>query len=108
MTGQAQAQAVNAAGDTLPTFQLAPELLDRDVLALRKQGEGFLAEQGGSACRMDLAGIDRASSVLVSLMLCWKRQAEQQGAALDFTGVSDRLVELARMGNVADYLGLAD
>ncbi|TBW56799.1 STAS domain-containing protein [Marinobacter halodurans] len=101
-------QSVNMAGDAVSgsIFQLTSAQLDRDVLALRKQGEAFLAEQGGGECSIDLAGIDRASSVLVSLMLCWKRKADQQGVALGFAGVSDRLVELARMGNVADYLGL--
>ncbi|WP_148863416.1 STAS domain-containing protein [Marinobacter fonticola] len=93
--------------DSAGCLRLSGTLVERDVRAVRKQGEALLGELSGGDCEMDIAGLENASSVVLSLMLCWKREALKCKVDLQFKGAHERLYDLARMSRVADYLGLA-
>lgn len=103
--------------DTLPVTSLVQEsesrarlvgaVLGSDILALRQEGEGWLAAVAATDCEIDVSGVSNASSMLLSLMLCWKRAALARQISLRFVGASDRLSGLATMSHVADHLGLS-
>lgn len=88
-------------------FKLSGKLLEPDVRAARKEGERLISEQGSGECKVDIAELENASSVVLSLMLCWKREAVRRNIDLHFEGANERLYDLAQMSRVADYLGLA-
>lgn len=87
-------------------LKLSGTLLEPDVRAVRKEGERLLGELGGGECTVDVAGLDNASSIVLSLMLCWKREAVRRHIDLRFEGANERLFDLAEMSHVANYLGL--
>lgn len=72
--------------------------------ALRRQGAELIATAPGSGLTVDLAGLATASSVLLSLLLCWQRAGVARDLSLSFTGASADLAELARLNGVAAVL----
>ncbi|BES70743.1 hypothetical protein RE428_17610 [Marinobacter nanhaiticus D15-8W] len=87
-------------------LKLSGTVLEPDVRAVRKEGERLLGEWGSGECTVDVAGLNNASSVVLSLMLCWKREAIRRNIELRFEGANERLRDLAEMSHVAGYLGL--
>lgn len=87
-------------------LKLSGTLLEPDVRAVRKEGERLLGELDSGECTIDVAGLDNASSIVLSLMLCWKREAVRRNIDLRFAGANERLRDLAEMSHVAGYLGL--
>lgn len=78
-----------------------------NVQGLRRQGESLMAGMaGGQALTIDLSGLLSASSVLLSLLLCWGRYASSLGQDVSFEGASADLRELAQLNGVADLLQL--
>lgn len=78
-----------------------------NVLTLRAAGEALIARvaaEGQQTVQVDLAGLKVASSVLLSLLLCWVRTAANAGAAVEFAGQSAALAELARLNGVESLL----
>lgn len=74
-----------------------------NVAALRAEGEGLIAGVRDSVV-VDLSGLSTTHSVILSMLLCWSRLAEKQGVSLTFTGAPDRLVSLAALSSLADWL----
>ena len=89
---------VEIAGDTLT---VSGDIGPLNVLPVRAQGESLIAAAGGDLT-VDLTAMGAAHSVVLSLLLCWQRQAASQGKALVFSGASDRLVSLASLSNLDD------
>lgn len=75
-----------------------------NVPALRRQGEDLIAKAPGSALTVGLTGLTTASSVLLSLLLCWQRAGAARGLTLSFTDASEDLSELARLNGVDSLL----
>lgn len=73
------------------------------VVALRTQGEALIAGCSG-ALTVDLEALENAHSVVLSLLLCWRRLAQGQNLDLSFRGVSSRLASLAALSNLDDEL----
>lgn len=72
---------------------------------LRNSGEAWLASLSASArATVDLAAVTSASSVLLSLLLCLHRRADQQQVTLTLEHVSDELAELSRLNGVSRWL----
>lgn len=69
------------------------------VLALRRDGDARI-RQGEGLLELDLAGVTGASSVLLSLLLCWQRLAAAQQRPLRYCNAPDDLVALAVLGGV--------
>lgn len=91
---------------------LAGEVTAASAPALRARGEALIRsarESGRQTLTLDLAGLATASSIVLSLLLCWQRHARAQGLALTYTGTGDRLCALAGLGNLEPHLpGLAE
>lgn len=87
-------------------LKLSGTLLEPEVRAVRKEGERLLGELRGGECTVDVAGLENASSIVLSLMLCWKREAVRRNIDLRFEGANERLRDLAEMSHVSGYLGL--
>lgn len=69
------------------------------VLALRAQGEAAIS--GANAdLEVDLSGLETAHSVVLSMLMCWQRLAGSKHHRLTYTGMSDRLQELAALSNL--------
>ncbi|MEH6651490.1 MAG: STAS domain-containing protein [Motiliproteus sp.] len=83
---------------------------DLDTLsgvALRQAGVAAVAQSEGS-CRFDFSGVTSVTSVALSLVLCWSRQARQDGVALQFDNLPDGLsaiAELCDLGSLLDGSG---
>lgn len=73
------------------------------VVALRRQGEALIASCS-QALEVDLEALENAHSVVLSLLLCWRRLAAGRNIELSFRGVSDRLASLAALSNLEDEL----
>ncbi|MDO6443749.1 MULTISPECIES: lipid asymmetry maintenance protein MlaB [unclassified Marinobacter] len=73
------------------------------VLPLRAEGERLIKTASGSLV-VDLEGLTTTHSAALSMLLCWSRLAEKQGVSLSFTGAPERLVSLAALSNLADWL----
>ncbi|MDP4546922.1 lipid asymmetry maintenance protein MlaB [Marinobacter sp. MDS2] len=73
------------------------------VIELRKQGENLVGSATG-ALRVDLAQLDTAHSVVLSMLMCWQRLAQSKQVALSFEGASDRLQSLAALSNLDAHL----
>lgn len=69
------------------------------AVALRRDGDARI-RQGSGPLALDLAGVTGASSVLLSLLLCWQRLAAERQRPLRFCNAPNDLVALAALGGV--------
>lgn len=58
----------------------------------------------GKSWLIDLAQVEMADSSAVSLLLAWLRNAQRNGATVEFTGMPANLRSLAEMYGVAETL----
>ncbi|MGM0569674.1 lipid asymmetry maintenance protein MlaB [Marinobacter sp.] len=94
--------SVRVAGERL---ELAGQVTADNVVDLRRQGEDWLSRQPGQvAVTIDLTSVSTASSLLLSLLLCWRRAAEGRSQSLTYEGASPDLLELSRLNGVASWL----
>lgn len=75
----------------------------QSVLSLRSQGEKLI-QSVKAPVEADLAGLETANSVVLSMLLCWQRIAEHSGSTLSFKNASDRLASLAALSNLDEQL----
>lgn len=76
------------------------------VIPLRAEGERLIKTASDSlkSLVVDLKGLSTTHSVVLSMLLCWSRLAEKQGVSLSFREAPDRLVSLAALSNLEDWL----
>ncbi|MCH8498107.1 MAG: STAS domain-containing protein [Marinobacter sp.] len=86
-------------------LQLHGQVTPDNVLVLRKQGETMISQAVG-ALQVDLGGAHAASSVLLSLLLCWQRAARRQQCQLTFSRAPSRLVSLAALSGLQETIGI--
>lgn len=55
-------------------------------------------------CSIDLSGLDESDSATVALLLEWKRRARSEGCRLHFSGMSARLLDIARISQLDGIL----
>ncbi len=82
---------------------LAGPLTQETVRAFYDSG---LQPAGQSALEVNLSKVETVDSAAVSLLLSWLREAQRNNLSLNFTGVPDNLLSLARVYGVADMLQL--
>ncbi|MFW5824289.1 MAG: STAS domain-containing protein [Marinobacter sp.] len=76
-----------------------------NVAGLRQQGEAWLASlPPASSAVVDLSAVASASSLLLSLLLCWQRAAVRQSLELSFSGAPEDLMALSRLNGVSRWL----
>ncbi|MAA66119.1 MAG: NTP-binding protein [Alteromonadaceae bacterium] len=96
------------AADESGVLRFSGKVIGPEVVQLRADGEKALARCQERRCEIDLAGVENANSMLLSLLLCWQRFAAEKGVDLRFSGANERLVALATMSRVSGHLpGLA-
>ncbi|WP_417544001.1 STAS domain-containing protein [Marinobacter sp.] len=97
----------------LPTVQMEEGVLSVSgtidaytVIPLRAEGERLIkaASESLKSLVVDLAGLANTHSVALSMLLCWSRLAEKQGIFLSFREAPDRLISLAALSNLEDWL----
>jgi phospholipid transport system transporter-binding protein len=67
-----------------------------------KQSERLFAPH--SALEVDLAGVDKADSAGLALIIEWKSQAANRDAGIRFSNVPDSLLAIARTTEVQDLI----
>jgi len=84
-------------------FDLTGVLGFDTVVALLAQGHSRF--DGKTTVAVNLAGVTHADSAGLALLLEWLREARQQGRTLTYQAVPAQLHALARISEVADWLG---
>ncbi|WP_417777317.1 STAS domain-containing protein [Stutzerimonas xanthomarina] len=75
--------------------------------ALRRQGQALIRQAKGTRISADCRAVERSSSVGLSLLLAFTRDAQKQGDELVVTGLPEDMRELARVSGLLDVLSLA-
>jgi phospholipid transport system transporter-binding protein len=83
-------------------YALSGELDFDSAPALWPQGER-LFRTAGSTIEIDLAGVERADSAGLALLVTWQACAQSAGCSLRYTSVPERLLAIARISD-ADSL----
>lgn len=98
-----QAPAIHQIDDH--KFAVSGQVDSSSVLALRAEGERLIgACQPEQNLCIDLADLATASSIVLSLLLCWQRQATARKVTLQYSGVGERLRALASLSNLDKHL----
>ena len=63
---------------------------------------------GTSASEVDLAGVTRADSAGLALLVTWTRASARAGHAIRFTHVPAQLLSIARLSGLEEILPLAE
>lgn len=78
------------------------------AVALSAEGVSHIrACPAGSKLCFDLAGVEKADSSALALMLGWRREAQQAAITLSFIHCPADILALAQLCGVAGLLGLA-
>lgn len=84
-------------------IQVAGEIDVNSVLQARREGEALMRNMDGAEndlCIVDLNNLGQAHSVIISMLLCWMRLAEQLNLELAIINTPAKLVELARVSSL--------
>jgi phospholipid transport system transporter-binding protein len=74
-----------------------------NVVDIRREGENLIAGHSGHIV-VDLSGLGAAHSVVLSLLLCWARQARSCNQNLSVEGAPERLQSLAALSGLDHHL----
>lgn len=89
-------------------YRLDGELSFTTVPHVWKAARRLIAdEQGASEMRLDLAGVERADSAGVALLLEWLREAHRLGLRLRLENVPEQMLAIARVSGVEELIGPA-
>ncbi|APC15878.1 anti-anti-sigma factor [Pseudomonas frederiksbergensis] len=72
--------------------------------ALRKQGQALIKSSTVSALVLDCSGVQKSSSVGLSLLLCFMRDAQAAGKALSIRALPDDMREIAQVSELTELL----
>ena len=70
--------------------------------ALRRQGQALIRQAKGTRISVDCSAVERSSSVGLSLLLAFTRDAQKQGDELVVAGLPGDMRELARVSGLLD------
>jgi len=103
MSAEAQLPTVQVEGGVL---SVSGAIDAHTVISLRAEGERLIktASESLKSLVVDLAGLSNTHSAALSMLLCWSRLAEKQGISLSFREAPDRLISLASLSNLEDWL----
>ena len=88
----------------------AGELLLSGVLdyrtgpGLRKQGQALIKSSKAAALVVDCSAVEKSSSVGLSLLLCFMRDAQAAGKALSIRGMPEDMREIAQVSELTELL----
>ena len=72
--------------------------------ALRKQGQALIKSSKAPALVLDCSGVQKSSSVGLSLLLCFMRDAQAAGKALSIRALPDDMREIAQVSEMTELL----
>ncbi|MGE8176525.1 STAS domain-containing protein [Pseudomonas fluorescens] len=72
--------------------------------ALRKQGQALIKSSTAPALVVDCSGVQKSSSVGLSLLLCFMRDAQAAGKALSIRALPDDMREIAQVSELTELL----
>ncbi|EXF94954.1 MULTISPECIES: lipid asymmetry maintenance protein MlaB [Pseudomonas] len=72
--------------------------------ALRKQGQALIKSSTAPALVLDCSGVQKSSSVGLSLLLCFMRDAQAAGKALSIRALPDDMREIAQVSELTELL----
>ena len=75
--------------------------------ALREAGQSLIRDSQGSDLRIDCSGVEKSSSVGLSLLLAFIRDAKKLGRDVSITGLPHDMQQIARVSGLLDVLPLA-
>lgn len=73
---------------------------------LREQGGRLIAASKAGALRLDCSAVEHSSSVGLSLLLSFTRDARKAGKSLVISGMPKDMQEIAKVGGLLDILPL--
>ncbi|MEJ2360948.1 MAG: STAS domain-containing protein [Gammaproteobacteria bacterium] len=84
-------------------FVIRGELNMQTVPALASAGHSLLAQAEGDIC-IDLAGVSRADSAGLALLIDLQRQARRQQCGIRFEHLPEQLVQILRLSELHEIL----
>ncbi|MDF3865027.1 STAS domain-containing protein [Pseudomonas denitrificans (nom. rej.)] len=74
--------------------------------ALRQQGSRLIASSKAGALHLDCSAVEHSSSVGLSLLLSYTRDARKAGKTLQISGLPKDMQEIAKVGELLEILPL--
>ena len=71
---------------------------------LRKQGQALIKSSNAAALVIDCSAVEKSSSVGLSLLLCFMRDAQAAGKALSIRAMPDDMREIAQVSELTELL----
>ncbi|WPN57154.1 lipid asymmetry maintenance protein MlaB [Pseudomonas sp. P9_31] len=71
---------------------------------LRKQGQALIKSSNAAALVVDCSAVEKSSSVGLSLLLCFMRDAQAAGKALSIRSMPDDMREIAQVSELTELL----
>ncbi len=85
-------------------YRLSGELSFASVPALLGQAQTLFGDAGD--IRVSLAGVSRADSAGVALLIEWRRESDHRGRSIAFTDIPPQMLALAQVCGVDELLAL--
>lgn len=76
--------------------------------ALREAGQAVIRADVDSSLRIDCAGVEKSSSVGLSLLLAFMRDAKKLGRQVTITNLPQDMQQIAKVSGLLDVLPLAE
>ncbi|CAI8781322.1 STAS domain-containing protein [Pseudomonas sp. YuFO20] len=71
---------------------------------LRRQGQSLINSSKAAAVVVDCSAVEKSSSVGLSLLLCFMRDAQAAGKALSIRGMPEDMREIAQVSELTELL----
>ncbi|EJN35489.1 putative NTP binding protein (contains STAS domain) [Pseudomonas sp. GM78] len=71
---------------------------------LRQQGQALISASKAAAVVVDCSAVEKSSSVGLSLLLCFMRDAQAAGKALSIRGMPEDMREIAQVSELTELL----
>ncbi|MBO3275045.1 STAS domain-containing protein [Pseudomonas schmalbachii] len=89
-------------------LKLAGVLDYRTGPALREQGKRLIRESRASSLVVDCSAVEKSSSVGLSLLLAYLRDARKAGKSLQVRGMPEDMHKIAQVGGLLEIIPLHD
>jgi phospholipid transport system transporter-binding protein len=89
-------------------FQLSGVLDSRSGPQLRQAGQQLIAASAGADLLIDCSAVERSSSVGLSLLLCFMRDAAALGKRLAVQGLPADMRQMAQVSGLDEMLPVAE
>lgn len=89
--------------ETDGTLAVCGQVTADNVVVLRSEGERWLGSFDREV-EINLAGVENAHSIVLSLLLCWQRAANARNQNLIYSGISERLLSLCALSGLSQHL----